>query len=167
MFNNARSFKKHFKTIHQNKIIPQQHINIFVEAKLCKYDQSANYTIKDYIIVRADQKQTTNPHYGIIFYINQIFTILEIQYMSTETIDTLYLNTIFKNKTISIFAIYNSPKNSYEQLQKHITHLINNKCSHNKNIIIIGDFNIPYNSPNYIKLCTDLLKYNLRQHVNK
>ena len=37
------------------------------------------YTIKDYIIVRADERNTTNPHYGIISYIDKIITILDIQ----------------------------------------------------------------------------------------
>ena len=87
--------------------------------------------------------------------------------MSTEQFDTLYLNTTFKNKNISIFAIYSSPKNSYQQIQKHLIPIIHNEYSCNKDIIRIGDFNIPYNSPIYMKLCADLLKYNLRQHVNK
>ena len=61
-----------------------------------------------------------NPHYKIISYVDKIITILEIQSMSTEQFDTLYLNTTFKNKNISIFAIYSSPKNSYQQIKKNI-----------------------------------------------
>ena len=167
LLNNARSFKKHFKTIKENEIIQQQHINIFLESKLSKYDTSFTYRIKVFIIVRADEKNTMNPHYGIISYVDKIITILEIQSMSTEQFDTLYLNTTFKNKNISIFAIYSSPKNSYQQIQKHLIPIIHNEYSCNKDIILIGDFNIPYNSPIYMKLCADLLKYNLRQHVNK
>ena len=161
LLNNARSFKKHFKTIKENEIIQQQHINIFLESKLSKYDTSFTYRIKDFIIVRADEKNTMNTHYGIISYVDKIITILEIQSMSTEQFDTLYLNTIFKNKNISIFAIYSSPKNSYQQIQKHLIPVIHNEYSCNKDIILIGDFNIPYNSPIYMKLCADLLKYNL------
>ena len=84
LINNARSFKKHFKTIQQNEIILQQHINIFLESKLSKYDTSSTQTIKDYIILRADERNTINPHYGIISYIDKMITILEIQSMSTE-----------------------------------------------------------------------------------
>ena len=152
---------------HSNKIIQQQHINIFLESKLSKYDTSFTYRIKDFIIIRADEKNTMNPHYGIISYVDKIITILEIQSMSTEQFDTLYLNTTFKNKNISIFAIYSSPKNSYQQIQKHLIPIIHNEYSRNKDIILIGDFNIPYNSPIYMKLFVDLLKYNLQQHVNK
>ena len=50
--------KKYFKTIQNNQIILQQDINIFVESKLSKYDQSADYVIQNFIIVRADQKKT-------------------------------------------------------------------------------------------------------------
>ena len=167
LLNNARSLKKHFKTIKENEIIQQQHINIFLESKLSKYDTSSTYRIKDFIIIRADEKNTMNPHYGIISYVDKIITKLEIQSMSTEQFDTLYLNTTFKNKNISIFAIYSSPKNSHQQIQKHLIPIIHNEYSRNKDIILIGDFNIPYNSPIYMKLCADLLKYNLRQHVNK
>ena len=105
LINNAGSFKKHFKTIQENEIIQQQHKNIFLESKLSKYDTSFMYKIKDFIIVRADEKNTMNPHYGIICYIDKIITILEIQSMSTERFDTLYLNTTFKSKNISILAI--------------------------------------------------------------
>ena len=96
-----------------------------------------------------------------------MITMLEIQSMSTEQIDALYFNTRFKSKKISIFAIYSSPKNSYQQIQKHLIPLIHNEYSCNKDIILISDFNIPYKSPAYMKLCAKLLKYNLRQHVNK
>ena len=44
--------------------------------------------------------------------------------MSTETIDTLYINITFKSKTISIFSIYNSPNNSYLQIEKHLIQLL-------------------------------------------
>ena len=33
LFNNSRSFKKHFNAIQHNKLILQQHINIFLESK--------------------------------------------------------------------------------------------------------------------------------------
>ena len=105
LLNNARSFKKHFKTIQENKIIQKQHINIFLESKLSKYDTSFTYRIKDFIIVRADGKNTMYPHYGITSHINKIITTLEIQSMSTEQFNTLYLNTIFKNKNIYICNI--------------------------------------------------------------
>ena len=57
LLNNSRSFKKHFNAIQHNKLILQQHINIFLESKLCKHDKSIDYTIDDYMIVRADQKK--------------------------------------------------------------------------------------------------------------
>ena len=46
--------------------------------------------------------------------------------MSTETIDTLYMIISFKRRKIAIFAIYNSPKNTYAQFEKHITSAIEN-----------------------------------------
>ena len=38
LFNNSRSFKKHFTTIQNNKIILQQDINIFLESRLSRHD---------------------------------------------------------------------------------------------------------------------------------
>ena len=87
--------------------------------------------------------------------------------MSTETIDTLYTNVTINKKNISIFSLYNSPKNSYDQLQKHLTNIMQEKITQNEKIIIIGDFNIQYNSSNYLKLCSHMLKYNLTQHSTK
>ena len=167
LLNNSRSFKKHFNAIQHNKLILQQHINIFLESKLCKHDKSIDYIIDDYMIVRADQKNNLTPTYGIISYLKNEIEIHKIQYMSTETIDTLYINITFKSKTISIFSIYNSPKNSYLQIEKHLIQLLDKEIITSNNLIVLGDFNIQYNSSNYMKLCSKLSKYNLQQHVNK
>ena len=61
LFNNCRSFKKHFTTIQNNKIILQQDINIFLESPLSRHDSSTNYNINDNIIIRADQKKHHTP----------------------------------------------------------------------------------------------------------
>ena len=45
LFNNCRSFKKHFTAIQHNKIILQQDVNIFLESHLCRHDNSTNYNI--------------------------------------------------------------------------------------------------------------------------
>ncbi|MCG8624091.1 MAG: hypothetical protein MJE68_19125, partial [Proteobacteria bacterium] len=165
LFNNCRSFKKHFTAIQHNKIVLQPDISVFLESRQCRHNKSTDYNISDNIIIRADQKNSTNPYYGIITYIKNNIQINNIEYFSTETIDTLYINITFRAKDISIFAIYNSPKNTYNQFQKHITSTIEKKFSLCKNIIILGDFNIQYNSINYVQLCNKLSKYSLKQHV--
>ena len=167
LLNNSRSFKKHFNAIKNNKLILQQDLNIFLESKLCKHDKSIDYTINDYIIVRADQKNSMTPNYGIISYLKNEIEILQVQYMSTETIDTLYMNITLKSRNISIFSIYNSPKNSYLQIEKHLIHLLQKEYLTCNDIIMLGDFNIQHNSNKYMKLCSKLSKYNLQQHVNK
>ena len=167
LLHNSRSFKKHFDAIHSNKLILAQDINIFLESKLCKYDKSSNYSIEDRLIVRADQKNTTNPHYGIISFLKTEINILKVQYLSTEKIDTLYLHLTFKKQNVSIFAIYNSPKNLYCDFEKHIIPLIKQEHKTCQNIILAGDFNIHYLSNTYKQLCTKLSEYNLQQHVTK
>ena len=52
------------------------------------------------MIVRADQKNNLTPTYGIISYLKNEIEIHKVQYMSTETIDTLCINITFKSKTI-------------------------------------------------------------------
>ena len=88
------------------------------------------------------------PTYGIISYLKNEIQIHKVQYMSTETIDTLYINITFKSKTISIFSIYNSPKNSYLQIEKHLIQLLDKEIITSNNLIVLGDFNIQYNSSN-------------------
>ena len=119
------------------------------------------------MIVRADQKNNLTPTYGIISNLKNEIQIHKVQYMSTETIDTLYINITFKSKTISIFSVYNSPRNSHLQIEKHLIQLLDKEIITSHNLIVLGDFNIQYNSSNYMKLCSKLLKYNLQQHVNK
>ena len=96
LLNNSRLFKKHFNAIKDNKLMLQQDVNIFLESSLCKHDHSTTYNIVDYITVRADQKNSTNPYYGIISYIKNNITLVKIEYLSTETIDTLYMIISFK-----------------------------------------------------------------------
>ena len=62
------------------------------------------------------------------------------------------MNITSKHKNISIFTIYNSPKNTYKKLEKHITTEIDKKIPLCPNTILLGDFNIQYNSPQYKKL---------------
>ena len=64
LLNNARSFKKYFHTIKNNQIVLQQNVNIFLESKLSKHDKSIDYQINNCIIIRADEKNTINPHRG-------------------------------------------------------------------------------------------------------
>ena len=75
------------------------------------------------------------------------------------------MNITSKHKNISIFTIYNSPKNTYKKLEKHITTKIDKKIPLCPNTILLGDFNIQYNSPQYKKLCAKLSNYNLKQYV--
>ena len=56
LLNNARSFKKHFKTIKENEIIQLQHINIFLESKLSGYHTDTPITIKAEAILKADSQ---------------------------------------------------------------------------------------------------------------
>ena len=125
LLNNTCSFKKYFHTIKNNQIVLKQNINIFLESKLSQHDTSIDYQINNCIIIRADEKNTINPHCGIISYINSSLKINSIQNMSTELIDTLYMNISHKNKPI--FTIYNSPKNTYTNLINHLLPKIDNE----------------------------------------
>ena len=88
--------------------------------------------------------------------------------MSTETIDTLYMNVSHQATNFSIFAIYNSPKNTYTNLINHPLPIIHKEYSITKDIIILSDFNIQHHSSDYFRLCSNLLNlYNIQQYVNK
>ena len=86
--------------------------------------------------------------------------------MSTEIIDTLYMNISHKNKHISIFTIYNSPKNTYTNLINHLLPKIDNEYLINKHILILGDFNIQQHTNDYLKLSSKLAKYNIKQYIH-
>ena len=144
----------------------KQNINIFLESKLSQHNKSIDYQIKNCIIIRADEKNTINPHCGIISYIKSSLKINSIQNMSTEIIDTLYMNISHKNKHISIFTIYNSPKNTYTNLINHLLPKIDNEYLINKHIVILGDFNIQQHTNDYPKLSSKLSKYNIKQYIH-
>ena len=167
LLNNACSFKKYFHTVKNNQIVLQQNVNIFLKSKLSKHDKSIDYQINNCIIIRADEKNTINPHHKIISYIHNSVTINRIENMSTETIDTLYINISYRNKHISIFAIYNSPKNTYTNLTNHLLPKIHKEYLINKDILILGDFNIQHHTNDYLTLCSNLAKYNIKQYIHK
>ena len=167
LLNNARSFKKYFHTIKTNQIVLKQNISIFLESKLSKHDKSINYQINNCIIIRTDERNTINPHHGIISYLHNSVTVNKIENISTETIDMLYMNIHHNTKNISIFAIYNSPKNTYTNLINHLLPKIHTEYLINKDIIILGDFNIQHSSNDYIRLCSNLAKYKLQQYIHK
>ena len=103
-----------------------------------QHDKSIDYQINNCIIIRADEKNTINAHCGIISYINSSLKINSIQNMSTEIIDTIYMNISHKNKHISIFAIYNSPKNTYTNLINHLLPKIDNEYLINKKVSCVN-----------------------------
>ena len=143
----------------------KQNIIIFLESKLSQHNKSIDYQINNCILNRADEKNTINPHCGII-YINSSLKINSIQNMSTEIIDTLCMNISHKNKHISIYAIYNSPKNTYRNLINHLLPKIDNEYLINKHIVILGDFNIQQHTNDYLKLSSKLAKYNIKQYIH-
>ena len=79
LFNNTRSFKKYYNIIKENIIIKKQLVNIFLESKLTKYDQNKDYIIQDYILIRADERTTTNPYHGIIAYIYKNIELIRVE----------------------------------------------------------------------------------------
>ena len=166
LLNNARSFKKYFHAIKNNQIVLKQNITIFLESKLSQHDKSIDYQINNCIIIRADEKNTINRHRRIISYINSSVINNSIQNMSTKTIDTLYMNISHKNKHISIYAIYNSPKNTYTNLINHLLPKIDSEYLINKHILILRDFNIQQHTNDYLKLSSKLAKYNIKQHIH-
>ena len=66
LLNNICSFKKYFHAIKNNQLVLKQNITIFLESKLSQHDKSIDYQINNCIIIRADEKNTINPHCGII-----------------------------------------------------------------------------------------------------
>ena len=86
--------------------------------------------------------------------------------MSTQTIDTLYINISHKNKNISNFAIYNTPKNTYTHLINNLLPKIDNEYLINQHIIILDNFNIQHDTNNYLKLCSNLAKNNIKQYIH-
>ena len=99
-FNNARSFRSHFKSISQNDIVLKQDISIFAESRLRHSDRTTDYAIDDYITIRADQKNTpSTPHYGIIAYVKNSIKVQKILYLSHETLDILLIVVEYNQAT--------------------------------------------------------------------
>ena len=79
--------------------------------------------------------------------------------MSTEIIDTLYMNISHKNKHISIFTIYNRPKNTYTNLINHLLPKIDNEYLINKHIVLYSNTQI-YLTPSYLPTILNFIANN-------
>ena len=165
-FNNSRSFKKNYSIIKENKIINLQDINIFCETKLTQYDENKNYQLNKNIIIRLDQRIGTKIDYGIIAYINPKIKINNIDNLSIEKLDILLINISYHNNKITLLSLYNSPKNDYTYLHKHLNKILINIFKTEKHVIIVGDFNINITSANYLKLTNLFKNYKMTQHIS-
>ena len=167
-FNNARSFKSHFRSICQNDIVLKQDICIFAESRLRQSDRTRDYAIDDYITIRADQKNTPSaPHYGLIAYVKKSIKVEKILYLSHDTLDILLIVVEYNHQPISFLALYNSPRNSYRYFEPKLLQAIQIAKKYAQKIAIFGDFNIDRTSTYYPVLNTVLDNLQLQQKISK
>ena len=167
-FNNARSFKLHHSSILKNRLILSQDISIFAESRLSSQDQPSDFAIDNFQTVRGDQKnRPPKPNYGIIAYIKHSLELVHVEYLSKEKIDIILIVVQWQYQNIAVVAVYNSPKNTYRKLEENLIPAIQLGKLYATKVVVIGDFNIDISSLNYLILCTELDKYQLKQQICK
>ena len=78
MYNNARSYKKHFLDVKNNHNILAADIILLSESRLSSQDNTAKYKINNYNVYHLDQVNTVNPYYGLMGYTHKNINITKV-----------------------------------------------------------------------------------------
>ena len=140
IYNNGRSYKKHYHDIKANYNMMAADIICIVETRLAPADKVVNFNMKGYKLHRLDQAVAGHTHHGLIMYMNDnicVSSAITYPGHDVEAIKLVLQNRIDK---LVVIAIYNSPQTRTVELYTTIQNMLTG-CK-NVPVIIIGDFNI-------------------------
>ena len=166
IYNNCRSYKKHYCDIQANYNMMAADIICIAETRLAPADKVVNLNMKDYKLYCLDQAVVGHTYHGLIVYVNDNICVSNaITYPGhdVEAIKLVLQNRIDK---LVVIAIYNSPQTRTVELYTTIQNMLT-WCK-NVPVIIIGDFNINTPRNNKTPLCNYMkTNYNCNQYVKE
>ena len=78
VYNNTRSYRKHYYDIKDNCNILAADIIFLAETRFILYDMTQNYPIENFHAYQMDQECVSKPHHGLIMYIHNTTELLNI-----------------------------------------------------------------------------------------
>ena len=166
IYNNYRSYKKHYHDIQANYNMMAADIICIAETQLGPADKVVNSNMKGYKLYCLDQAVTGHTYHGLILYVNDnicVSSAITYPGHDVEAIKLVLQNGIDK---LVVIAIYNSPQTRTVELYTTIQNMLT-WCK-NVPVIIMGDFNINTLRNNKTSLCNYMkTNYNSNQYVKE
>ena len=145
LFNNCRSLHKHFGDVAADTNVKSADIVAFAESRLHASDDSNQYSIDGFQLVRNDQIQNAagvRPPHGLAIYVKNDITIKQCFSYSVSEIEFTFLNVAKNLSCKQIVAVYKAPAFSLEGLKEVFKKQLHKYIDKSKAIVFIGDFNI-------------------------
>ena len=166
IYNNTRSYKRHYDDIKGNYDIIAADIVFLAETQLTSHNSTEKYSITNFNAYWLDQHGSSKPYHGLIVYVHKDSQVMDITLISRCSHRRICV-TIKKFFTVfTIIGVYISPQTKPDQLCALLS-----KCLSHCNsgpVIILGDFNIDISAKSNTPITKYMkTKYNFDQYVNE
>ncbi|XP_069136358.1 uncharacterized protein [Argopecten irradians] len=143
LFNNARSFHKHFPDIKSDPNVYAADVVGIAESWLCSSDRNDAFHLQGFNMFRNDASHSqTRPHHGLITFVKSSSHVSKYENYSTENIEFSYLSFNLCDSEVQCVVIYKKPacpiSHFYTIMKDHLVPLL----KLNENLVIMGDFNV-------------------------
>lgn len=143
-FNNCRSLHLHFSDIKHDQGLLSCHVFALAESRLCHVDDSANYSIEGYNLIRNDQlvdNSQNRPVHGLALYIKTDTVVTSASSFSSNNLEFTYINTTNQIAEMQIVMLYKAPSMSGHDFLEAVREHLLPHLNPTKQLVIMGDFN--------------------------
>ena len=166
IYNNTRSYKRHYDDIKDNYDILAADIRFLAETWLTSNDNTEKYTITNFNAYWLDQHGSSKQYHGLIVYVHIDSQVMDITLFPGAATEGICV-TVKKFSTVfTIIGVYISPQTKSDQLYALLS-----KCLSHCNsgpVIILGDFNTVISTKRNTPITKYMkTKYNFDQYVNE
>ena len=156
-FNNCRSLHKHIEDVRNDYNLLSAHVIGFAETRLHQNDDTIDYNIHGYRLIRNDQEtniQANRPSHGLAIYVNDDVGVTPVLSYSSQKLEFTSINIEHVLCEMQIVVLYKSPGLSYHNLKSLLERKLVPHLDVAKPLLVIGDFNI-----NIFQGCSDIVKF--------
>ena len=159
-FNNCRSLHLHFDDIKYDRNLLSSHIIGLAETRLYQFDNSCDYQLHGYKLIRNDQETDSvgrRPPHGLAMYVKNDVQITSEFHYTSKLLEFMFFSAQCPLCEMQIVVLYKSPRMSDSELTSILKQLLLPRVIHGKPLIVMGDFNVDSSNTSKLlikKLCS-------------
>ena len=102
VYNNARSYKKHYMDVKNNHNILAADVILLSESRLSSQDNTEKYKINNYNVYHLDQVNIVKPYHGLMAYTHKNINITRITMYPGNNMEaiSIFMKKVPKNSTL-------------------------------------------------------------------